>query len=112
MLFIALTGRAHPFGVYLGRKPRSQQLVITKLEVTQPGNDDGALADARWLIGQSAPDCIPLVSAVWSPQNPSARPICGREICAAFAQTSAETAAAYRWGNTPKGICHRKLAAP
>lgn len=82
-LCIALTGRAPLSGVYL-EENRSPAIVI---EVERPTNaDDSFWPMLGWLIGQAAPDRIPLVRGLESsaPSDDDLKALCG-----AFGTTSA-----------------------
>jgi len=104
-LFIALTGRAPLSGVYLDAN-RVAQLVI---ELELPNRYDDALWPMLgWLIGQSAPDCIPLVRGLES-TDPSQDDL--RAICAAFGTTSAEPLL-HIAGVTPEGHLPPETGAP
>jgi len=82
-LFIALTGRAPLSGVYLQNNRRPARVI----EVTVPGQpDDGFWPMLGWLVGQAAPDCIPLIRGVDHLQ-PNEDDLKG--LCAAFGTTSA-----------------------
>lgn len=82
-LFIALTDRAPLSGVYLPQN-RVAQMVI---EVDAPaGHDDTLWPLLGWLLGQLAPDCIPLLTGLEA-TAPTADDL--RALCAAFGTTSA-----------------------
>ncbi len=95
-LFIALTGRAPLSGVYL-QANRVARMVI---EVDLPDTYDDAIWPLiGWLVGQAAPDCIPLVRGL---ENIHPTPDDLRAICAAFGTTSAEPLL-HIAGVTPEG---------
>lgn len=82
-LCIALTGRAPRSGVYLAENRAPQRIV----EVTVPkGVDDAFWPMLGWLVGQAAPDCIPLIRGVEG-MAPSEDDL--KALCAAFGTTSA-----------------------
>lgn len=104
-LFIAMTGRAPLSGVYLDAK-RVAQMVI---DVDLPDDyDDAIWPILGWLIGQAAPDCIPLVRGLEN-VAPSADDL--RAICAAFGTTSAEPML-HIAGVTPEGDRPSAINAP
>lgn len=82
-LFIALTGRAAHAGVYLTEHRAPRRIV----DVTVPdGIDDAFWPMLGWLVGQAAPDRIPLIRGVagLAPSNDDLK-----ALCAAFGTTSA-----------------------
>ncbi|NNU80106.1 DUF521 domain-containing protein [Halovulum dunhuangense] len=82
-LFIALTGRAPHSGVYLpeNRRPRRVIRVAAPAEV-----DDAFWPMLGWLVGQAAPDRVPLIAGCegLSPTEDDLK-----ALCAAFGTTSA-----------------------
>jgi len=82
-LCIALTGRAPRSGVYLDHQ-RAPRRIVT---VTRPaGADDAFWPMLGWLVGQAAPDCIPLIRGL-EDSRPSPDDL--KALCAAFGTTSA-----------------------
>ncbi len=82
-LCIALTGRAARTGVYLteARRPRR------RVHVARPeGADDAFWPMLGWLVGQAAPDRIPLICGL-EDTAPNADDL--KALCAAFGTTSA-----------------------
>ncbi|MCB0992716.1 MAG: DUF521 domain-containing protein, partial [Acidimicrobiales bacterium] len=82
-LCIAITGRAPQSGVYIDANRAPRRIV----EVAQPeGADDSFWPMLGWLVGQAAPDRIPLVVGL-ERSAPSADDL--KAMCAAFGTTSA-----------------------
>ena len=82
-LFIALTGRAPLSGVYLDEHRRAEIVI----QVDLPSNyDDSLWPMLGWLVGQRAPDRIPLLKGL-EKASLSADEL--RAICASFGTTSA-----------------------
>lgn len=81
-LFIAMTGRAPLSGVYLD-EPRRPARVIAVEAPTAP--DDAFWPMLGWLIGDRAPDRIPLVTGL-AGLSPSPDDL--KALCAAFGSTS------------------------
>ncbi|MGD9917777.1 MAG: aconitase X [Paenirhodobacter sp.] len=82
-LCIALTGRTAQAGVYLERNRAPRRII----EVTRPaGADDAFWPMLGWLVGQAAPDRIPLIRGL-EDSAPSEDDL--KALCAAFGTTSA-----------------------
>jgi predicted aconitase len=82
-LCIALTGRAPRSGVYLPQN-RAPRLIV---DVEYPAHaDDAFWPMLGWLVGQAAPDCIPLIRGLEA-SAPSPDDLKG--LCGAFGTTSA-----------------------
>ncbi|MEG3662379.1 aconitase family protein [Celeribacter halophilus] len=82
-LSIALTGRAAQSGVYLDGNRAPERI----LDVTVPeGIDDAFWPMLGWLVGQAAPDRIPLIRGLEDTQ-PSEDDL--KALCAAYGTTSA-----------------------
>ncbi len=95
-LFIALTGRAPLSGVYLPEHRVARRVI----DVTLPaGFDDAMWPLLGWLVGQAAPDCIPLVRGL---DHTTPGPDDFRALCAAFGTTSAAPML-HLAGITPEG---------
>lgn len=82
-LFIALTGRAPQTGVHVEDNRRAQTIVEVELPT---GHDESVWAMLGWLVGQKAPDRIPLLKGL-AHASPSQDDL--RAICASFGTTSA-----------------------
>jgi hypothetical protein len=82
-LCVALTGRAPRAGVYLTEARAPRRIV----EVTRPGGaDESFWPMLGWLVGQAAPDRIPLIRGL---AGVAATPDDLKALCAAFGTTSA-----------------------
>lgn len=82
-LCIALTGRTAASGVYLTANRAPRRIV----DVVWPaGADDAVWPMLGWLVGQAAPDRIPLIRGLEA-ARPSAADL--KALCAAFGTTSA-----------------------
>ncbi|WP_417280074.1 aconitase X [Celeribacter sp.] len=82
-LCIALTGRAAQTGVYLDANRRTRRII----DVTVPeGIDDAFWPMLGWLVGQKAPDRIPLIRGL-EHTPPTENDL--KALCAAYGTTSA-----------------------
>ncbi len=82
-LCIALTGRAARAGVYLPQNRAPRRII----DVTRPeGADDAFWPMLGWLVGQAAPDRIPLIRGL-EDSAPGADDL--KALCAAYGTTSA-----------------------
>lgn len=82
-LYIALTGRAPQSGVYLAHNRAPARII----KVTRPADaDDAFWPMLGWLVGQAAPDRIPLIEGL-DDSAPDEDDL--KALCAAFGTTSA-----------------------
>ncbi len=82
-LCIALTGRAACAGVYLAENRVPRRII----DVTMPKDaDDAFWPMLGWLVGQAAPECIPLIRGL-EKTHPSEDDL--KALCAAYGTTSA-----------------------
>lgn len=83
-LCIALTGRAPLSGVYLDDNRRPARII--RVEAPAAAVDDSFWPMLGWLVGQAAPDCVPLITGCESlPASTDDL----KALCAAFGTTSA-----------------------
>ncbi|WP_298914214.1 aconitase family protein [uncultured Roseobacter sp.] len=103
-LFIALTGRAPLSGVYLAENRQAEVII----DVALPTDFDDAIWPLiGWLVGQKAPDRIPLLKGLEG-TSPSEDDL--RAVCAAFGTTSAAPLL-HLAGITPEGDHPAKAGA-
>ena len=98
-LCIALTGRAPLSGVYLPEHRRPARVIHVK---APPCVDDAFWPMLGWLVGQAAPDRIPLIRGCEA-LSPSADDL--KALCAAFGTTSAAPML-HVAGHTPEADLH------
>ncbi len=98
-LCIALTGRAPLSGVYLPEHRRPARVIHVE---APPCVDDAFWPMLGWLVGQAAPDRIPLIRGCEA-LSPSADDL--KALCAAFGTTSAAPML-HVAGHTPEADLH------